>query len=102
MDLRARLKEIEQHFIEGALQETNGSQTKAGKLLGMTQQCLSNKLRAARHDPAGDAPTVLQPCLNRAPQSPVYATNTALSVSSASSAFYASIAACSWSFGTSI
>lgn len=44
--LKLRLKEIENHFIDEAFRETNGNQTKAAKLLGVTQQCLSNKRRS--------------------------------------------------------
>jgi transcriptional regulator with PAS, ATPase and Fis domain len=45
IDLRTRLKEIERYFIEGAIQDSAGSQTKAAKLLGLTQQSLSSKLK---------------------------------------------------------
>jgi len=47
IDLKLRLREIEHQFIQTALDETDGSQTKATKLLGVTQQCLSHKLKAS-------------------------------------------------------
>lgn len=42
--LRDRLAEIERVFIDDAIQEADGNQTKAAKLLGISQQALSKKL----------------------------------------------------------
>lgn len=43
--LSDRLQEIERVFIEDAMNETDGNQTKAAKLLGISQQALSKKLK---------------------------------------------------------
>ena len=42
--LPTRLKEIEREFVEDALKETDNNKTKAGQLLGITQQAVSQKL----------------------------------------------------------
>ena len=43
-NLRERLSEIERVFIQDAMQETGDNQTKAAKLLGISQQALSKKM----------------------------------------------------------
>ena len=48
--LKGRLQEIERCFIADALDEAEGNQTKAARLLGISQQTLSKKLRT---HPAG-------------------------------------------------
>jgi DNA-binding NtrC family response regulator len=45
IDLPTRLKDVESYFIDEALREAEGNQTKAATLLGITQQCLSSKLK---------------------------------------------------------
>jgi DNA-binding NtrC family response regulator len=47
-DLRQRLKEIEGLFIEDALRDSDGNQTKAAELLGLSQQALNKKLGKVR------------------------------------------------------
>jgi DNA-binding NtrC family response regulator len=47
ISLKARRKEIDRWFIEGALEETGGHLTNAAKLLGVSQQCLSSKRRGS-------------------------------------------------------
>lgn len=44
-DLATRLSKIERAFIQDALQETDGKQSKAAKLLGISQQLINKKLK---------------------------------------------------------
>jgi transcriptional regulator with PAS, ATPase and Fis domain len=49
-DLRNRLEEVERAFVFDALDDSNGNQTEAAKLLGISQQALSKKLKGWKVD----------------------------------------------------
>ena len=43
--LKSRLDQIERLFVEDAMEETSGNQTRAAELLGISQQALNKKMR---------------------------------------------------------
>jgi DNA-binding NtrC family response regulator len=43
--LKERLRQIERVFVEDALRETDGDETKAAEMLGISQQALNRKVK---------------------------------------------------------